>query len=445
MASQSTQIPGKGYGNTYIDSLVWGCGWVNVSPADPIHYWFGTSSVSAVRSSIDDGFTGLAWSDNDKSKFTQALASYDKVCNLSFAQATSQETADMVWWLADNTTMSGYLGLHEVPDQSTAQVYGYFNTQDSTWNALAQGGYGFVTIIHELGHGLGLAHPHDGGGERDATKFPGVKAAFNSYGTNNLNQGIYTTMSYNSGWQGERPSSYDFGWEGTPMALDIAALQKLYGANMTTATGNDTYLLPSQNGVGTYWQCIWDAGGQDTLSNAGSSSACTINLTAATLTGASAGGMVSWNKTIKGGFTIANGVVIENAIGGSGADVLVGNAQANQLTGGAGTDVLTGGAGSDKFIFSTGDSLAGSRLRDTIKDFNGRQGDRLDLSGIDAKTTAQDDQAFTYIAAAKFHRVAGELRFNSSVLQGDTNGDGVADFELALTGVRTLDATWLIL
>ncbi len=445
MANQSTQIPGSGYGNVYLDALAWGCGWVNVSPAAPIQYWFGTDSVSAARSSVEGGFTGLAWTDSCKAAFVQVLDSYAKVCNLSFAQATSQNNANMVWWLTNNTTMPGYLGLHEVPDQTFSQIYGYFNTQDSTWSALAQGGYGYETILHELGHGFGLAHPHDGGSERDATKFPGVKAAFNSYGTYSMNQGIFTTMSYNSGWLGERSSNYSYGWDGTPMALDIALLQRLYGANMTTALGNDTYVLPSQNATGTYWQCIWDAGGQDTLSNAGSSTACTINLTAATLTGATAGGVVSWDKGIKGGFTIANGVVIENAIGGAGADVLVGNAQANQLTGGAGADVLTGGLGADQFIYTNGDSPAGARLRDTIKDFNGRQGDHLDLSGIDANAITIGDQAFSYIAAAKFHRVAGELRFNSSVLQGDTNGDGVADFELSLTGVRTLDATWLIL
>ena len=51
---------------------------------------------------------------------------------------------------------------------------------------------------------------------------------------------------------------------------------------------------------------------------------------------------------LKGNVSIAAGVTIENAIGGSGNDVIVGNAANNVLKGGAGNDVLFGGGGADE-------------------------------------------------------------------------------------------------
>lgn len=525
MATQTTGIPGSGYGNTYLDSLIWGCGWTGIDT--PIRYWFGSGAVAAADSSIG-AFTGAAWTGAEQSAFEAALAEYSSVCGLTFTEADSASAADIAWWLVPESAMgTGVLGMHEVPDGSSPQVNGYFNYQDPSWQYLDQGQYGYVTIIHELGHGMGLAHPHDGGGEADATIFPGVNGPW-STGTYGLNQGIWTTMSYNDGWNKQPSPSDAYGWQGTLMAFDIAALQKLYGANETTATGNNTYELPDALATGTYWSCIWDAAGVDTISNEDSILACTINLNAAPLVGANAGGYVSWNKGIPGGFTIANGVVIENATGGQANDVLLGNAADNVLNGGAGADTMTGGLGNDTYVVDNrkdkvaegkssgsdteylsvsgltlaanvenavlldaagaarvtgnnldnllqgntaanmlaggagadtlaggagGDTLAGGRgadtfvfasladmstgagLRDVVTDFNAGQGDKIDLSAV---------AAFAYIGAAGFSDVAGQLRFSAGILSGDVNGDGVADFEIQLTGVRSFDTAALV-
>jgi serralysin len=95
-----------------------------------------------------------------------------------------------------------------------------------------------------------LAHPHDGG-EEDGKLFPGVtRGQPSDTGDFGLNQGIWTTMGYNDGWNMVPAVSEAYGYQGTPMAFDIAALQCIYGANMTHHTGDDTYLLPTTNGTG---------------------------------------------------------------------------------------------------------------------------------------------------------------------------------------------------
>ena len=81
-----------------------------------------------------------------------------------------------------------------------------------------------------------------------------------------------------------------------------------------------------------------------------------------------------------------------------------------------------------------------------IVDFNQSEGDRIDLSGIDARpsTTSRND-AFSFIGSSDFHGVAGELRFTGGTLYADLNGDRVADFEIRLTGVTSLTSVDIIL
>jgi len=89
--------------------------------------------------------------------------------------------------------------------------------------------------------------------------------------------------------------------------------------------------------------------------------------------------------------------------------------------------VLTGGNHNDLFLFTeTGGA-------DRIVDFNRSQGDKINLDGIDAVAGGADN-AFTFIGAAAFSGVAGQLRSYTSgsdkFLAGDVNGDGVADFTI---------------
>ena len=131
--------------------------------------------------------------------------------------------------------------------------------------------------------------------------------------------------------------------------------------------------------------------------------------------------------------------------GEAGNDNIAGGAGDDRLTGGVGKDLLQGGVDADSFVFtSIADSVVGAG-RDTIDDF--QQGaDRVDLSAIDADMSAAGDQAFSFIGSAAFSHAAGQLRQGSdgagnTVIEGDVQGDGVADFQILLKGAYTLNGS----
>lgn len=327
-----------------------------------------------------DTYTSEGWSASEITQAMLALEQIANVANVTFTQVMSIGSAD--FRLYTDSSIAD-LGFFYLPTGGGLAGNGVFNAGHSSWDSagLAQGGLAFVTLLHEFGHGVGLSHPHDASGS--STILEGVYEAFNGYGYFDLNQGVYTTMTYNDGWANApfAPSaSEDFGLQGTMMALDIAVLQSLYGANMTYHTGGDTYSLPTTNAAGTYFSSIWDAGGTDTISASGSALDAVIDLRAATLDDAfGGGGYLSYLDGINGGFTIANGVVVENAIGGSGRDTITGNSSRNSIDGGSGSDVIDGGSGADTIYGRGGsDTIYGGGGSDTI---NGGGGDDMVYGG----------------------------------------------------------------
>ncbi len=293
---------------------------------------------------------------------------------------------------------------------------------------------------------FGLAHPHDNGGTSEV--FPGVSTAFNDYGDYELNQGIYTMMSYNDGWQTNpdgAPPSVRYGVEGTPMAIDIAVLQAKYGANLSYHTGDNTYYLPKSNGTGTFYSCIWDAGGTDTIAYKGSHPAL-IDLHDASLkVKPGGGGYLSYADGIYGGYTIANGVTIENATGGSGDDYLRGNGADNLLIGRDGADVIKGGSGSDMLEGDRGrDSLYGGNRSDLLLGGKGsdvlkgqRGSDTLYGSkGRDELTGGPGHDAFVFAETVKPDRIDTITDFAHG---HDQIWLSLADFD-ALGGEGTLKA-----
>ena len=361
-----------------LDSITWG-----VQREDPgITYFFAPDGITHEDA---DGFTSDGFNAYERQQFQLAFAALSSVANITFTEVDDIDDADFVFILDDDEISElplnqQFLGFFHVT--STEQAVGVFNSDTTSWDrseggGLEIGGSGYQTIAHELLHGLGLSHPHDEGGQSDILN--GVTSAFNDFGDYDLNQGVFTSLSYNAGYHtgdDTAPTGTDFGYDAGPMALDIAVLQNLYGANTSTAAGDDIYVLPTENTSGTAWQSIWDTGGTDTITFGGTRDV-NIDLRAATLVyGEGGGGFISHAAGVQGGFTIANGVVIENAIGGSGRDTLIGNATANELygegdndtrIGGYGADLLDGGLGADDLFGGAGnDNLQGGGGTDAL-------------------------------------------------------------------------------
>ncbi|MCD5979606.1 calcium-binding protein [Pseudomonas sp. CDFA 611] len=125
--------------------------------------------------------------------------------------------------------------------------------------------------------------------------------------------------------------------------------------------------------------------------------------------------------------------------GGAGNDILDGGDGNDHLIGGLGTDTLTGGSGADTFVFNLLSELGLGDKRDAITDFNSAQGDKIDLSKLDANVLLGGINPFTFIGAAEFTG-AGQLRFVDEVLSGNINGNLNNDFEIHLVGVTALTA-----
>ena len=138
----------------------------------------------------------------------------------------------------------------------------------------------------------------------------------------------------------------------------------------------------------------------------------------------------------------------------SGNDTLTGSLMGtfgeNDLYGGGGKDIFSGGDGADDFEFRfASDSRKGAAHRDVILDFSRSENDRIDLSEFDAKRNVPGDQHFKFIGKQDFHDRPGELHYvkhkNFLLVEGDTNGDGRADFQIQVNGIGKLTADDFIL
>lgn len=129
----------------------------------------------------------------------------------------------------------------------------------------------------------------------------------------------------------------------------------------------------------------------------------------------------------------------DNLAGGEGDDWLDGGAGDDRFEGGAGADWMTGGTGADTFLFRKADL----GWTDTITDFE-RGTDILSLSLIDANAHTDKNDAFKFVGTKGFTKTAGELRYTVTtdgvLVEGDVDGNGIADLSIKLLGINSVSA-----
>jgi len=345
--------------------------------------------ADGVPESGDEDLISLGWNAFEKQQVLLMLnQEYGKILGINYVETTDSTQATFrLITTHDEDAYGARFYPRDEAEYGTQMGIGTFNTDSHAWTfdgdpntagvqqiSLEQGGFAWELLMHEFGHAHGIAHPHDNGGGSEI--MVGVTAAQGSFGVYNLNQSVYSVMSYNSTWHfspdGPTPfaiSSVDSGSVGTLSPFDIAVLEKRYGPGLPLReTGDNIYDLTDVQDD-AFYRTIWDHGGNDTIRYGGPRNlGAVIDLTAATLdytpTG---GGVISYllnppglpnSQIVRGGFLIANGVEIENATGGGGNDMLLGNALNNVLTGNGGNDVLMGRLGDDTLIGGAGSDTA---------------------------------------------------------------------------------------
>ncbi len=289
-------------------------------PGAASHFGFNTAQAATARQALQ------AWSNVANIQFAEITETPNNVGDIRFAFSSAVDGLAWGWAGYPSEYWPGGGDIWIATDVA----------QDTDWSP---GTYNYQALMHEIGHALGLKHPGDYGGGSG----PYLPSELDNYG--------YTLMSYNAndnvypeeGWsQGQWSFSSYYINVRTPMVLDIAAIQYLYGANLKYRTGNDTYTF---DGRSPFFETLWDAGGTDTIDVSACLRGTVIDLrpghySSIYLPPPSNSGGIQATYDGTNALGIAYGCLIENVIGSAGNDTIYENSANNTINGGGGNDTL---------------------------------------------------------------------------------------------------------
>ncbi len=399
----------------------------------------------------------------------QALAMLASVVPITFVELTGSEDADAILRFAMTDATS--TGFAYFPGGTAEAGDVWFSADRSDFYNPQVGGYGFHTILHELGHAFGLKHGHDTGG------YGALPAEFDSMASS-----VMTYRSYVGAHDNYYQNTAD-SYAQSFMPYDIAALQSLYGINWETNAGRTVYTWDattgemSINGTGQgapvgpeVFATIWDGGGRDILmlrnfpdnqiidlrpgGSAKFDEAMLADLSSSVVADANIYFALSPDRTRRS--------LIEVVKTGSGDDVIYGNAARNLLSGGKGDDVIHGRTGNDKLKGNGGhdrlyggngdDLLLGGGGRDRL--FGGDGDDRLDGGpGRDKLTGGAGADVFVFREDSNLDRVLDfeigtdhvDVDDPDLVALTDFNGNAALTLGDALLVLNGLDAADVVL
>ena len=337
--------------------------------------------------------TASGWTESEEMAWEGGMAMWSAVANITFVEAGSAATANFVITRgSDGGAHATIAGARPGLEPGSTTIYTpaasgsvvSIDTRAPSFGPIGQDltayqGYPLSTVVHELGHIIGIGH----GGPYNANVNKAVQQ-YSAYDTT-----MWTLMSYigpeegGTKFLGEYPVTGTawHGWDPlTPMMLDILAVQRLYGvaASGPLIGGGHTFGFNSdiEGYIGRFYDfkinkqpviTLWSNGTNNTFDVSEFTADATINLNSGTFS--SVGGL-------KNNVAIAFSTVIETAIGGEGNDTITASDVASTLSGGdgndrlyggAGNDVLTGGADPDTFDPGGGINI----LRDILSNMNG--------------------------------------------------------------------------
>jgi serralysin len=329
---------------------------------DPTHYldvsnarkW--GSPVAGTGASVTFGFDPASqWTTTEQNSFVASMHLWQAEANIHFTAAADPSRADIIFTRGHDGKAEGYLAGTSVPvgnDTLGIAVRGgvQIDTNTAGFGPLGssfslQGGYAWMTELHEIGHAIGLGH---------AGSYDGDAGNINPNGSyDNRSMSI---MSYIDGGNWPYPDWGTYGgYAGeptTPMMLDIVATQRLYGTPTDGPLSGDVVFGFNSNIQGDIRPffdftvnshpvvTLWSGGAHNTLDVSGFAQNASLNLNAGDGYASSAGGLVR-------NIYIAPGTHVTSAIAGMGDDSISGNDDHDVLIGGAGSDVINAGAGND--------------------------------------------------------------------------------------------------